>query len=145
MRRVNISCAATPVVKIHAAQPSETLGLVKSEPDKERKQKCPIRKFQTREKFLSLRLPVSRKRKVLFVVVVLAFAACVAGGAGARVTAEEDLRPCGRQPPVMRCHTPGDYDGDRKADPRRLPTGRGRLVRAAKLHGLLRGAVGDDE
>ena len=73
-----------------------------------------IRKFQTRDKFLSLRLPVSRKRKVLLVAAVLAFA-CVAGGAGGLVTAEEDRRPCGRlQPP--RCHTPGDYDGDSKTD-----------------------------
>lgn len=96
-----------------------------------------IRKFQTREKFLSLRLPVSRKRKVLLVAAVLAFAACVAGGAGGLVTAEEDLRPCGWQPPGIRCHTPGDYDGDRRADPAVFRPGEGVWYVRQSTHGLL--------
>ncbi|HEX8843659.1 MAG TPA: VCBS repeat-containing protein [Pyrinomonadaceae bacterium] len=76
----------------------------------------PIRKSHPPEKSLSLRLPVPGKRKVLFVMAVLAAATCVAGGAGAHMTPEEDARPCAWQPPFMRCHTPGDYDGDHKAD-----------------------------
>jgi hypothetical protein len=53
---------------------------------------------------------------VLLVVAVLAFAASLAVVTGGRVTAEEDVRPCAWQPPLGRCHTLGDYDGDRKAD-----------------------------
>jgi hypothetical protein len=76
----------------------------------------PIMKLSTLKESLSLRLSISGKRRVLFMMMVLAFAACVAGGAGARVTAEEDFRPCAWQLPLMRCHTPGDYDGDHRAD-----------------------------
>lgn len=57
-----------------------------------------------------------RKRKALLVLVALAVALGVAARADAQSPGER--RPCGTVvlPPLARCYTPGDYDGDRKAD-----------------------------
>jgi spore coat protein A, manganese oxidase len=77
----------------------------------------PMMKLPSLKDSLSPQLPVPNKRGVLFIMLVLALAACFAGGAGAPVTAEEDIRPrCGWPPTLVGCHTPGDYDGDHKAD-----------------------------
>jgi VCBS repeat protein len=55
--------------------------------------------------------------KILLLVVVIALALSVSGGVSAR-GADERPRPPNCDPglPLTRCYTPGDYDGDQKAD-----------------------------
>ena len=55
--------------------------------------------------------------KILLLVIVIALALSVSGGASARWDDERTWPPnCDPGLPLIRCYTPGDYDGDQKAD-----------------------------